>query len=66
MRQQRAPGSGCWKQTVTRVTSNKIDIETEGRDRHLLAPILITPSELAKPIIGFNVIEELVQANTAQ
>ncbi|ROL53485.1 hypothetical protein DPX16_20024 [Anabarilius grahami] len=40
--------------------------ETEGRDRHLLAPILITSSELEKPIIGFNVIEELVQAKAAQ
>ncbi len=42
------------------------NIETEGRDRHLLAPILITSSELEKLIITFNVIEELVQANTAQ
>ncbi len=42
------------------------NIETEERDSHLLAPILITSSELEKPIIGFNVIEELVQANTAQ
>ncbi len=32
----------------------------------MLAPILITSSELEKTIIGFNVIEELVQANTAQ
>uniref|UniRef100_A0A8C1WAH7 Gypsy retrotransposon integrase-like protein 1 n=1 Tax=Cyprinus carpio TaxID=7962 RepID=A0A8C1WAH7_CYPCA len=40
--------------------------ETEGGGTHLLAPILITSSELEKPIIGFNVIEELVQANAAQ
>ncbi len=40
--------------------------ETGGRDRHLLVPILIASSELEKPIIGFNVIEELVQANAVQ
>ena len=35
------------------------------KDSELLVPLLVTPDPLAKPIIGFNVIKELAQANVS-
>lgn len=35
------------------------------KDSELLVPLLVTPDPLAKPIIGFNVIEELAQTNVS-
>lgn len=35
------------------------------KDSELIAPLLVTPDPLAKPIIGFNVIEELAQTNVS-
>lgn len=40
--------------------------ENEGKGKHLMEPIRIVTSALKKPIIDCNVIEELIQANSAQ
>lgn len=37
----------------------------ENKDSELLVPILVSPDPLVKPIIGFNVIEEIAQTNVS-